>query len=429
MKVIKANSREFERICNRSSVGKKRIQKTVARIVEDVQNYGDDALIKYVKQFDKVPLPIRQLRIKEDEINRAYRDLDPKFITTLKIVIENINKFYRKELKKTWRMSSKDGIKLSQAYQPIERVGVYVPAGTAPLVSTVYMTVVPARIAGVKKIVILTPADKFQKVDPHILVVANLLKVDEIYKVGGAQAIAAMAFGTKTIPKVDKIVGPGNEYVTEAKRQVFGYVDIDMLAGPSEVVVVANQFNNPNYVIADLRAQAEHHGGLAVLITSSRKLSQQVRKQIKEGYIIIVKNMEQAAHLTNLIAPEHLQIMIKSPNGLIKKINKAGAIFTGSYTPTALGDYIAGPSHVLPTGGTARFFSGLGVDDFIKKTHIVSYTKKALEKVKDRVEMLSEIEGLTSHSESIKVRFEKIEPKIIKKTLTAVETNKGEDKK
>ncbi|MCK4249663.1 MAG: histidinol dehydrogenase, partial [Candidatus Omnitrophica bacterium] len=237
MKVIKANSREFERICNRSSVGKKRIQKTVARIVEDVQNYGDDALIKYVKQFDKVPLPIRQLRIKEDEINRAYRDLDPKFITTLKIVIENINKFYRKELKKTWRMSSKDGIKLSQAYQPIERVGVYVPAGTAPLVSTVYMTVVPARIAGVKKIVILTPADKFQKVDPHILVVANLLKVDEIYKVGGAQAIAAMAFGTKTIPKVDKIVGPGNEYVTEAKRQVFGYVDIDMLAGPSEVVV------------------------------------------------------------------------------------------------------------------------------------------------------------------------------------------------
>ncbi|MCK4423302.1 MAG: histidinol dehydrogenase, partial [Candidatus Omnitrophica bacterium] len=406
MKVIKANSREFERICNRSSVGKKRIQKTVARIVEDVQNYGDDALIKYVKQFDKVPLPIRQLRIKEDEINRAYRDLDPKFITTLKIVIENINKFYRKELKKTWRMSSKDGIKLSQAYQPIERVGVYVPAGTAPLVSTVYMTVVPARIAGVKKIVILTPADKFQKVDPHILVVANLLKVDEIYKVGGAQAIAAMAFGTKTIPKVDKIVGPGNEYVTEAKRQVFGYVDIDMLAGPSEVVVVANQFSNPNYVVADLRAQAEHHGGLAVLITSSRKLAQQVRKQIKEGYIIIVKNMEQAAHLTNLIAPEHLQIMIKSPNGLIKKINKAGAIFTGSYTPTALGDYIAGPSHVLPTGGTARFFSGLGVDDFIKKTHIVSYTKKALEKVKDRVEMLSEIEGLKRHSESIKIRFE-----------------------
>ncbi len=407
MKVIKANSREFERICNRSSVGKKRIQKTVARIVEDVQNYGDDALIKYVKQFDKVPLPIRQLRIKEDEINRAYRDLDPKFITTLKIVIENINKFYRKELKKTWRMSSKDGIKLSQAYQPIERVGVYVPAGTAPLVSTVYMTVVPARIAGVKKIVILTPADKFQKVDPHILVVANLLKVDEIYKVGGAQAIAAMAFGTKTIPKVDKIVGPGNEYVTEAKRQVFGYVDIDMLAGPSEVVVVANQFSNPNYVVADLRAQAEHHGGLAVLITSSRKLAQQVRKQIKEGYIIIVKNMEQAAHLTNLIAPEHLQIMIKSPNGLIKKINKAGAIFTGSYTPTALGDYIAGPSHVLPTGGTARFFSGLGVDDFIKKTHIVSYTKKALEKVKDRVEMLSEIEGLKRHSESIKIRFER----------------------
>jgi len=429
MKIIKANSREFERLCQRSSVGKKRIQKKVARIIDGVRNYGDDALIKYVKEFDKAPLSIRQLKVKEDEINGAYRDIDSKFVTTLKIVIDNINKFYKKELKKTWRIRSGEGIKLSQAYQPIEKVGVYIPAGTAPLVSTVYMTVVPARIAGVKKIVMLTPANKFQKIDPHILVVANLLKVDEIYKVGGAQAIAAMAFGTKTIPWVDKIVGPGNEYVTEAKRQVFGYVDIDMIAGPSEVVIIANQFSNPNYVIADLHAQAEHHGGLAVLITSSRKLAQQVRKQVKDGYIILVKNMEQAAHLTNLIAPEHLQVMIKSPNGLVKRINKAGAIFTGLFTPTAIGDYIAGPSHVLPTGGTARFFSGLSADDFIKKTHIVSYSKKALEKVKDRVTMLSEIEGLTKHSDSVKVRFEKIEAKVAKKTTPVTEPQKAEDGK
>ena len=216
---------------------------------------------------------------------------------------------------------------------------------------------------------------------PHILVVANLLKVGEIYKIGGAQAIAALAFGTKTIPRVDKIIGPGGIYVTEAKRQVFGCVDIDMLAGPSEVTIIANRYSNPSFVISDLRAQIEHVGGLAILVTTSKKLAKLVKKEVEGGYIIIAGNLEQAAEIVNKIAPEHLQIMIKSPQKLIKKIRNAGSIFVGDYSPVAVGDYIAGPSHVLPTGGTARFFSGLGIDDFIKSSHIIAYSKKALEKV------------------------------------------------
>jgi len=268
------------------------------------------------------------------------------------------------------------------------------------------MSVLPAKIAGVNEIYLATPPNASGEVNPNILVVANLLKVNAIFKLGGAQAIAAMAFGTKTIPKVDKIVGPGNEYVTEAKRQVFGYCDIDMLAGPSEVVIIANQFANPAHVIADLQAQTEHQRGIGILITPTKKLVRLVRKEVGKGYVIVVKNLDEAVDIANRIAPEHLQIMVKQPNKLIKKIRHAGAVFIGPYSPVVIGDYIAGPSHVLPTSGTARFFSGLGVYDFMKSTHLISYSKKALEKVAPAIEKIAELEGMKKHIQSLKIRFE-----------------------
>jgi histidinol dehydrogenase len=269
------------------------------------------------------------------------------------------------------------------------------------------MTVLPAIFAGVKKIVLVSPPNKYKSIDPHILVVANLLKVDEIYKVGGAQAVAALAFGTKTIPRVDKIVGPGNEYVTEAKRQVFGYCDIDMLAGPSEVLIIANQHANIDFIKKDLMAQAEHHKGLAVLVTPSRKVFNALHKDSDvKGYIIKVNNLDEAAHVSNMIAPEHLQIMIKTPGRVLKKITNAGAIFLGQYSPVAVGDYVAGPSHVLPTGGTARYSSGLNLRDFVKSSHIISYSKKALSGSAAWVREITELERLEKHWESVAIRCE-----------------------
>jgi histidinol dehydrogenase len=318
-----------------------------------------------------------------------------------------VNKFYRKTLKKSWRMKDADGVVLGEKFTPLDKVGIYIPAGTAPLVSTVYMTVLPAKIAGVKRIILITPPDKQGHINPHILVVADLLKVNEIYRVGGAQGIAALAYGTKTIPKVDKIVGPGNIYVSEAKRQVFGYLDIDMIAGPTELVIIANRHSEPKYIITDLRAQAEHAHGLAILITNSKGLAKEVKNELADinGFIILTKNLTQAVEIANKIAPEHLEILVKNPQRLVKDINNAGAIFLGPYSPTAVGDYVAGPSHVLPTHGTARFFSGLSVLDFIKTSHIISYSKKALEKVREPLEKIAGIEGMSKHLDSVKARF------------------------
>ncbi len=406
MKIVKFSSKQFLKLRHRNIISKKRIVESVRNILEDVKVHGDDAVIKYTRRFDKVKLTPRQLKVSESETSGAYQDISPDFVNTLKVVIENVTKFYNKQARKDWKIRSSDGAVLGERYSPLQSVGVYVPSGQVPLVSSVYMTVLPAKIAGVKKIILATPPNKYCSVDPHILVVANLLKVDEIYKIGGAQAIGAMAFGTKTVPKVDKIVGPGNEYVTEAKRQVFGYVNIDMIAGPSEVVVIANQYSNPAFVAADLQAQGEHFKGLAILITNSKKLAKRMRAEVPHGYIILVKNIDEACEVANIIAPEHLQIMVKSPQKVIKKITNAGAIFVGAYTPTAVGDYIAGPSHVLPTGGTARFFSGLSLNDFIRGTHIISYSRKALERVREPVEKISGIEGLKAHMESVKIRFE-----------------------
>lgn len=408
MKLIRSSNKKLEKIYNRHLNKNKRIEERVRSIIEDVRTFGDEAVVKYTKRFDKIKLSPKQFRVTEIETSGAYQNISPQFVSTLKIIIENINKFYRKQIRKSWKIKDEDGVILGERYEPIENVGMYIPSGTVPLVSSVYMTVLPAKMAGVKKIILVTPPNNEGGVNPYILVVANLLKVDEIYKVGGAQAIAALAFGTKTIPKVDKIVGPGNVYVTEAKRQVFGYCDIDMVAGPTEVVIIANQYSNPLFVINDLLAQEEHFMGTSILVTTSKMLAKTVKSQIKikNGFIVLVKNLEEAVEVVNRIAPEHLQILIKNPQRIIKKIKNAGAIFIGPYTPTAVGDYVAGPSHVLPTGGTARFFSGLGIDDFIKSSHLISYSKKALEKAKESIEKISTIEGLPKHLESVKVRFQ-----------------------
>ena len=382
MKLIRSNSKQFQKLCDRNFQKKKRVQESVRRIIEDVKNSGDDALLKYTRKFDKIRLQAKRLRVTESEMNGAYQDIKPDFVNVLKLAIDNVSRFYKRQLRKSWKINDREnGILLAEKFQPLESVGIYIPSGTAPLVSTVYMTVLPAKIAGVKKIVMCTPPNKFGSVDPHILAVANLLKVNEVYKVGGAQAIAAMALGTKTIPKVDKVVGPGNPYVTEAKRQLYGYCDIDMLAGPSEIVIVASQHSNPDYVIADLNAQSEHLMGLSILVTRSKRFAGFIKKEVVNGFVVLVKNLDETADVVNRLAPEHLQILIKSPNRLVRKIRNAGAIFIGPYSPTAVGDYIAGPSHVLPTGGSARFSSGLSVNDFIKSSHIISYSKSITSRV------------------------------------------------
>lgn len=406
MKLVRVGSNSFKKLCERNSGRNKRVTESVRNIIDNVKLSGDDAVIKYTKKFDSVKLSAKDLKVSECETSGAYQDIKPEFVSTLKVVLENVQKFYKKQLKKSWKIKDEDGVLLGEQVMPLERVGVYVPSGTVPLVSSVYMTVIPAKMAGVKKIVLVTPPNQYKSVDPHILVVADLLKVDEIYKIGGAQAIASLAFGTKTVPKVDKIVGPGNAYVTEAKRQVFGYCDIDMLAGPTEVVIIANQQSNIDFIRADLAAQAEHFMGLSILITNSRKVVQAIKKENIPGYIVLVKNMDEAADVANMLAPEHLQILTNNPKKVAKRIMHAGAIFLGPYTPVAVGDYVAGPSHVLPTGGSARFFSGLGVSDFYKSSHIISYTKKALEKIREPLEKVAGIERLTKHLDSVKARFE-----------------------
>ena len=406
MKMLKATGRRMQRILERDLNSKKRIQEKVRKIIEGVRFYGDEAILKYTRKFDRVKLTAKHLKVSETEISAAFQNINPEFVSTLKVIIDNVTKFYNKQIKKSWKLKGEEGTSLGEKITPLEKVGIYVPAGTASLISTVYMTVIPAKIAQVGKIILTAPPTKYGSVDPYILAVANLLKVDAIYKIGGAQAIAALAFGTKTVPRVDKIVGPGNVYVSEAKRQVFGYVDVDMLAGPSEIVILANDVSHLDFIAADLEAQLENIGGLAILVTTSKKMARAMRKRVSQGYIVLVKNLQEAADLINRLAPEHLEIMIKNPRKILKKIKNAGAIFLGPYSPVALGDYAAGPSHVLPTCGTARFSSGLSINDFMKRSHVIFYTKKALEKLKEPVEKIAELEGLNKHIQSMKVRFQ-----------------------
>ncbi|TBR19853.1 histidinol dehydrogenase, partial [bacterium] len=301
MKLVRANNKKLDKIYGRRFARNRRVEDKVKQILEDVRLFGDDALIKYTKKFDKVKLSTRQLKVSENEISGAYQNIGQNFVSNLKTVIDNINRFYRKTLKKSWKMKNIDGgVIVGEKYQPLEKIGIYIPAGTAPLVSTVYMTALPAKMAGVKKIVLVSPPDQHGHINPHILVVADLLKVDEIYRLGGAQAIGALAYGTKTIPRVDKIVGPGNVYVSEAKRQVFGLVDIDMIAGPTELVIIANRHSEPKFIVADLKAQAEHAGGMAILITNSRALAKEIKSQTPDinGFIILAENLEQAADIS-----------------------------------------------------------------------------------------------------------------------------------
>jgi len=385
---------------------KSNISEKVSKILKDICEREDDALLEYTKKFDKVKLLPKQLRVSEGEISAAFNELDSSIISAFKLAIDNVTKFYKKEAPQyIKRIKEANGKILVNRYVPLERVGVYVPAGTAPLISTVYMSVIPAIVAGVKEIVLATPPKKDKSINPFILAVASLLKIKEIYRMGGAQAIAAMSFGTRTIKRVDKIVGPGNEFVTEAKRQVFGKVDIDMLAGPSEVVIVASRGANIDYIVADLEAQTEHHNGMGIVVTNSAKIIKELRKKKIKGFVLRVKYLEEACEAVNTIAPEHLEIFTKKPSKILRKIKNAGAIFLGENTPTALGDYTAGPSHVLPTGGSARFFSSLSTKEFLKEIHIISYTKKALQEEAAVVEKIASLEGMQKHIESVKKRL------------------------
>ena len=408
MKIIRASSREFQKLLQRSTRRNIRLEERVRHILEDVQLHGDEALLRYTRRFDKVRLTSRTLPVSQGEASAAFQAIDPKLLSQLKIMIENVTRFYKRQSTfiRSWKMRDGDTVFLGNRILPLDSVGVYIPAGQVPLVSTVYMTVIPAQVAGVRRIAMATPPGPDGRIDPHILVVANLLKVQEIYKMGGAQAVAALAYGTKAVQRVDKIVGPGNDYVTEAKRQLFGRVAIDMTAGPSELVVVANQFSNPVYVASDLTAQAEHAGSLVILVTSSRRLARSVKKQPIRGYIVLVKNTEEAIEVANQIAPEHMEILVKEPNRWLKRVRHAGAIFLGPYSPVAVGDYYAGPSHVLPTRGSARFFSGLSVLDFVRSSSVISFSRKALEKALAPIEEITKLERLKKHFESVKVRFD-----------------------
>lgn len=400
----KTTQKKFSR--DYSHVFNKDVFKKVNRILAEVKQRGDLAIRRYTREFDGIELPLKKIRVSQGDINKAFEKIKVQFVPLLRQIMENVEDYYKKELKQSFEITGKDGVHLAKRYSPIERIGIYVPGGTAPLVSTVYMCAIPAKVAGVKEIVLCTPPQRETgEIDPNILVVANLLGINEIYRVGGAQAIGAMAFGTRTIKKVDKIVGPGNQYVVEAKRQVYGFVDIDMVAGPSEVAIIADSSANPDYVTCDLLAQAEHHGGTDFLITPSKKLVESLRKRVDTGVIIQVKNLAEACDVANELAPEHLEILTEDPEKIVKSIKNAGAIFVGPYSPAVVGDYIAGPSHVLPTGGTARYFSPLSASSFVKSTQIISYTKEALQNSREHIRQLTEMEGLVLHRISMEVRF------------------------
>jgi len=401
------------------------ILRAVKSIVEDVRKNGDRALLKYTKRFDGISL--KTPLIPEKRIKEAARNVEKDLLRALRIAEERIRRFHERQKERSW--SYKDnGAVLGQIIRPIERVGVYVPGGRAAYPSTVLMNVIPAQVAGVKEIAIVTPTPQ-GILNPYVSAAIDMLGVREVYSIGGAQAIAALAFGTEGIKKVDKIVGPGNIYVALAKKLVFGVVDIDMIAGPSEVLVIADRFQRPDFIAADLLSQAEHdENASSVLITSSIKLAREVQEEIKRqlkllkrkdialrsikrfGALIVTKDLVEAASIANMIAPEHLELMIEEPRSLLPHIKHAGAIFIGRWTPEPLGDYVAGPNHTLPTGGTARFSSPLGVYDFIKRSSLLEFTEKGFRKLAPLVETIAGVEGLDAHARTIRVRIGKSSP-------------------
>ena len=400
-------------------------EKIVADIIENVKTNKDEAVFAYTKQFDGFDLAGQNIKVTEEEIEEAVSSMDAGFLAVMEKSAENIREYHAKQKRNSWFDAKEDGTILGQKITALDKVGIYVPGGKAAYPSSVLMNAIPAKVAGVNKIVMTTPCNKEGKVNPGTLAAAKVAGVDEIYKVGGAQAIAALAFGTESIPKVDKITGPGNIFVALAKKSVYGHVSIDSIAGPSEILVLADETANPKYVAADLLSQAEHDElASAILITTSEALAKEVSKWVDDyvsqldrteimqksldnyGYILIADSMDEAIDAANEIASEHLEILTKNPFEIMTKIRNAGAIFLGEYSSEPLGDYFAGPNHILPTNGTAKFFSPLSVDDFIKKSSIICYSKEALEKVHKDIELFAKKEGLTAHANSIAVRFE-----------------------
>lgn len=398
----------------------------VNAILERVKEHGDVAIFEYTKQFDGVDITADTIRVTDAEIEEAYEQIDDGLLAIIRRAKANIETYHAKQRQYSWFDSKPDGSILGQKVTPLERVGVYVPGGKAAYPSSVLMNVMPAKVAGVDEIIMTTPSGRDGKVYPVTLVAAKEAGVDSVYKVGGAQAIAALAYGTESVPKVDKIVGPGNIYVALAKKAVYGHVSIDSIAGPSEILVLADETANPRFVAADLLSQAEHDEmASAILITTSRELAKEVEKEVEKfaeelsrkeiiqksldnyGYILLADNMEDAIAAANDIASEHLEIVTKDPFNIMTKIRNAGAIFLGEYSSEPLGDYFAGPDHVLPTNGTAKFFSALSVDDFIKKSSIISYSREALEPIHEDIIQFAKSEQLTAHANSIQVRFEK----------------------
>ncbi len=423
IKMFDLNTMTLEEILDRTEEETVDVTDIVAGIIDTVRQKGDQALLEYAKKFDQADL--NNLVVTQEEIDEALAQIDPYFIETLKQARDNIQLYHEKQLRTGYEIQKEDGIVLGQKVTPLARVGVYVPGGTASYPSSVLMNVIPAKIAGVGEIVMVTPPDKQGKVAAPILAAASVAGVTKIVKTGGAQAVAALAYGTESVPRVDKIVGPGNAFVATAKRMVFGQVDIDMIAGPSEILVLADGTCNPSFVAADLLSQAEHDKmAQAVLVTDSADLAAKVAEELEvqlsqlpreeiartsienRGKIIVAGSLEQAIEAANAIAPEHLELCVDEPFGLLPLVKNAGSVFLGKHTPEAMGDYFAGTNHILPTGGTARFSSPLSVDDFVKKSSYLYYTPEALAKVKDRVADFAEREGLHAHGKSVTIRFE-----------------------
>ena len=415
----------LENLLKRSPNSYGEFESRVNDIIQNVREKRDEAIFEYTLKFDGATINQDNIRVTEEEIKEAYEQIDPKLLDVIRKALVNIRDYHTKQKQYSWFDSDESGIILGQKVTPLKTVGVYVPGGKAVYPSSVLMNVIPAKVAGVSNIIMTTPCGKDGKVYPSTLVAAKEAGVDAIYKVGGAQAIAALAFGTESIPKVDKIVGPGNIYVALAKKAVFGYVSIDSIAGPSEIMVLADETANPRFVAADLLSQAEHDEmASAILVTTSETLAEQVSVEVDEfvevlsrkeiiqksldnyGYILVADTMQDAIDTVNEIASEHLELVTKNPFETMTKIRNAGAIFIGEYSSEPLGDYFAGPNHVLPTNGTAKFFSPLSVDDFIKKSSIISYSREALKPVYKDIVQFAECEKLTAHANSIRVRFE-----------------------
>lgn len=415
----------YEKLASRNHMEAGDVLRVVGEVIENIRKNGDTALLEYTRKFDGVELKAESIKVTEEEIAEAYSRVDSELIAVIRRAKANIEAFHAKQRENSWFSTEKDGVILGQLYRPLEVIGVYVPGGTAAYPSSVLMNIVPAKVAGVDRIIMVTPP-KAKGINPAVLVAAKEAGVDEIFKVGGAQAIAALALGTQSIPKVDKIVGPGNIYVAMAKKMVYGYCDIDAIAGPSEITVVADDTADARFVAADLLSQAEHDVlASAILVTTSEKLAQEVRLEVERqakllprfdivkksledyGAAVVVESLEAAVEIVNRIAPEHLELCVAEPFSLLGDIRNAGAIFLGHYASEPLGDYFAGPNHVLPTSGTARFFSPLNISDFMKKSSVISYTKKALLGVKEDVIRFAEAEGLSGHANAIRVRFDR----------------------